>query len=159
MSDRKTKICTKCHKDKILSDFPKRKGCKYGVAPACHSCRYIWEKEWKRRKKLGLPNLSQEKIYKHPPKGHADNYRSQHYLYNYGITIAEYNEIYKNQNGCCAICKKHQAELIKVLHVDHDHKNQKIRGLLCYKCNVGLGSYNDDVELLLKAIEYLKLFS
>jgi len=44
------------------------------------------------------------------------------------------------------------------LAVDHDHKNGEVRGLLCHRCNVGLGNFQDNPELLLKAYKYLKDF-
>ena len=55
--------------------------------------------------------------------------------------------------GCCAICKTHQSKLGKTLEVDHDHDTGVIRGLLCHKCNVGLGYYETWKE---KSRKYLK---
>lgn len=75
---------------------------------------------------------------------------------NYGITINDYNKMFDEQNGCCAICGKHQSEFSKALHVDHDHITGKIRGLLCQKCNHGIGLFNDSVELLRIAASYLE---
>jgi protein-arginine kinase activator protein McsA len=56
------------------------------------------------------------------------------------------------QNGQCAICKKVQA---RTLHVDHCHNSSKVRGLLCQKCNMAIGLFNDNSDLLKKAIKYL----
>jgi hypothetical protein len=55
-----------------------------------------------------------------------------------------------------AILRKHQNELKTALAIDHDHRTGKIRGLLCMKCNRGMGYLNDDINLLQKAIEHLK---
>ena len=74
---------------------------------------------------------------------------------NYNITIETYEEIYRNQNGVCAICEKLNISG-KRLAVDHNHSTGKIRGLLCNKCNTGLGNFNDNSEFLFKASEYLK---
>ena len=61
------------------------------------------------------------------------------------------------QNGCCAICKGEEPSDFKGrLSIDHDHSSGKIRGLLCMKCNSGLGMFNDDEDILLNAIKYLK---
>ena len=54
----------------------------------------------------------------------------------YGIDLKQWNEAFQQQNGICAICKKP-----KKLVTDHDHKTGKFRGLLCNKCNVSLGWY------------------
>ncbi|MFA5153572.1 MAG: endonuclease VII domain-containing protein [Clostridia bacterium] len=78
----------------------------------------------------------------------------------YKITSEEYNELLEFQDGVCAICGKPETSKmkngeIKPLGVDHDHETQIIRGLLCSKCNCGLGHFNDNIELLQAAIIYL----
>lgn len=60
------------------------------------------------------------------------------------------------QNNCCKICNTHQNKLNSPLHIDHNHSTNKIRGLLCSKCNQGLGFFYDNIGLMEKAIEYLK---
>ncbi len=77
-------------------------------------------------------------------------------LKQYGITPKQYNEIFNKQEGKCAICDKHQNEFKRALFVDHNHITNKIRGLLCSKCNFILGNANDSIELLEKTIKYLK---
>jgi hypothetical protein len=63
------------------------------------------------------------------------------------------------QNDCCAICKRHKSEVTvkrkNHLCVDHNHSTGKIRGLLCDKCNRGIGLLCDDIDILKNAIEYL----
>jgi hypothetical protein len=57
----------------------------------------------------------------------------------------------------CPICKDSFKELnIKSIHLDHDHATGKIRGLLCFKCNAGLGQFKDSIESLKAAIAYLE---
>lgn len=77
---------------------------------------------------------------------------------NFGLTIDDYNQILKKQNGVCAICFK-KSEKAKgrwgKLYVDHCHKTGKIRGLLCNRCNLGLGHFEDSPELLFSATNYL----
>jgi hypothetical protein len=72
----------------------------------------------------------------------------------YGLTKEDYLEMLKFQNGVCAICCNPEKK--KRLAVDHCHNTGKIRGLLCTRCNTSIGRFNDDVELLQKAIDYLK---
>lgn len=76
----------------------------------------------------------------------------------YGITLSFYNQMFENQHGCCAICDKHQSELSQALGVDHNHRTQEIRGLLCKNCNAALGQFDGDVgtRLLRKAIGYIR---
>jgi hypothetical protein len=77
----------------------------------------------------------------------------------YSITKEQYDEMFMKQNGCCAICGIHHTSLTKKLYVDHDHDTKELRGLLCNKCNLGLGLFRDDVSLLQKATDYLSKFA
>jgi hypothetical protein len=72
----------------------------------------------------------------------------------YGLHPSGYNQMLVEQNKACAICKK-PVEPNKKLNVDHCHKSQKVRGLLCFKCNTILGLANDDPSILTNAISYL----
>lgn len=94
--------------------------------------------------------------------GGKEIYKRKEALRRYNISIDDYEKLFKEQNGLCAICK--QPETVKkYLSVDHDHSccdNHKscgkcIRGLLCHKCNKGLGMFNDNIELLKSAVKYL----
>jgi hypothetical protein len=83
-------------------------------------------------------------------------YKKDRYLFHmYGITLTEYNNLYNEQNGCCKICNKHQMEFKHNLSIDHCHKTNEIRGLLCVNCNHGLGKFQDNVTFLENAIKYL----
>lgn len=69
----------------------------------------------------------------------------------YGISLAQYDEMYAAQGGVCGICGKPQ---IRDLHVDHCHVTEKIRGLLCGTCNLALNNVVD-LEWLDKCRAYL----
>lgn len=57
----------------------------------------------------------------------------------YGITPADYARMLVRQGGVCAICgAPPPSGRVRRLHVDHDHASGKVRGLVCYHCNVGL---------------------
>lgn len=60
------------------------------------------------------------------------------------------------QNGCCAICGMSEEESKKSLNLDHDHETLVIRGLLCFRCNLVLGSVEDSPHILREAIKYLE---
>ena len=76
--------------------------------------------------------------------------------YNYNITLDEYDLNLELQDNACKICKTDASELSKKLAVDHCHDTGAVRGLLCNKCNVGLGQFNDDAMLLETALTYLQ---
>jgi Recombination endonuclease VII len=80
-----------------------------------------------------------------------------------GLTQTEYDALWTKQDGRCAICHAAQPRLINrgtqlhhALHIDHDHKTQRVRGLLCGKCNQGLGLFDEDSERLIAAAAYLE---
>ena len=73
----------------------------------------------------------------------------------YKITTEEYEAMLKKQNNQCAICNK---TIDKNLCIDHDHKSGIIRGLLCGKCNQGIGLLNEDISTFKRAIRYLKKY-
>jgi hypothetical protein len=63
-----------------------------------------------------------------------------------------------DHSGLCDICGAAKAGYgRKGFCIDHDHKTGIVRGMLCQKCNIGLGNFNDNLELLEKAIKYLAL--
>jgi len=76
----------------------------------------------------------------------------------YGITRADFAAMLAGQDGVCAICKRKCFG--SRLSVDHDHAlanmDEAVRGLLCRKCNAGLGAFADDPALLRAALEYLE---
>jgi len=65
--------------------------------------------------------------------------------------------MFAEQEGCCAICGKHQSEQKKRLEVDHCHETGHVRALLCTNCNTALGKFYDDPELLYRAADYLTI--
>lgn len=73
----------------------------------------------------------------------------------YGLSYEDWLKIWKNQDGKCAICGEIFTKPSNA-YTDHDHKTDEIRGLLCRKCNFGIGLFNDNPELLMNAIRYLQ---
>jgi hypothetical protein len=119
--------CKTCLETKPITEFFKHPASKFGRRKTCKSCSY--NKIDARAKRLKM---------------------------HYGITLQEYNEMFNRQNGCCAICKTHQSDLTVSLAVDHCHGTKKVRGLLCYNCNSGLGRFKDNISFLQEAINYLE---
>lgn len=73
----------------------------------------------------------------------------------YGITADQYDTMFRQQGGVCAICNGVNRDGRK-LFVDHDHGTGAVRGLLCNLCNRGIGNLRDSVTLLEAAVSYLK---
>jgi len=74
----------------------------------------------------------------------------------YGILKQDYIALHEAQNGRCAICGSDKPAKGQVfLHVDHNHDTGEVRGLLCAKCNIGIGHLNEDPDLLIAAALYL----
>lgn len=80
------------------------------------------------------------------------DYRDGQRAGRYGLSLAQYHALLARQGNACAICRK----AARVLCIDHCHMTGRVRGLLCRKCNGGLGFYDDDPELLRAALAYLE---
>ena len=74
----------------------------------------------------------------------------------YGITLAAYYQMLANQGGGCAICGRIEEPDGRRLSVDHCHSTGKVRGVLCFACNKGLGLFYDNTDWLRKAVNYLE---
>jgi len=72
------------------------------------------------------------------------------------MTLDDYDQMLIKQDHKCVICSRTPTELDKRLCVDHCHKTNKIRDLLCNNCNAGIGDFKHNVELLRNAIKYLE---
>lgn len=74
----------------------------------------------------------------------------------YDITLEEFDALLLSQGSCCAICGRDTpGTKRKQWHVDHCHRRDKVRGVLCHHCNVLLGNAKDSWIVLLNAIHYL----
>lgn len=141
------KCCFTCKEEKDITFFKKHtSGNTY--ESSCKKCR-------NRAREFRVKDKPKHKIRKHKL-----NYKAK-LKARYGISIDTYNEMLENQNNKCLICNnpetlKNRTGNIRRLSVDHCHDTQIVRGLLCSKCNHGLGMFKDKVSNLLKAIEYLK---
>ena len=125
--------------------------------------RKKYEKEWRNNNSERVKAYKKEWYANHKQQRqdylnkNKDKLREQHREYTklkkfkgYGITEEQYIEMFNKQKGKCAICETHQDNLKSPLHIDHNHKTGKVRALLCYKCNHGIGCFNDDIKLLSK---------
>jgi hypothetical protein len=78
----------------------------------------------------------------------------------YGLLLGAYAALLEAQGGACAICRKPETATyrgkVRALAVDHSPNTGEVRGLLCFRCNVGLGKFGDDAERLRAAADYLE---
>ena len=110
--------------------------------------------ERKRRKhaeyvKHRIEYLERNAAYKKTPAGKVAD-RNWRLKKRYYVNGATWDSMFKKQNGVCALCNERP-----VKHTDHCHVSGRLRELLCQKCNMGLGMFNDDPYLLMRAVKYL----
>ncbi len=86
--------------------------------------------------------------------------RNSQLLRDFGIDLKEYQRMFVAQGGVCAICKCEENTTRNGkplwLSVDHDHETDGVRSLLCKKCNIGLGAFQDNETHLESALAYLR---
>lgn len=89
-------------------------------------------------------------------KKNTDEFNARRWLRSlYGMTLEQYNGMLEDQGGVCKICGNTCVSRRR-LSVDHCHVTGKIRGLLCMKCNRGIGMLGDSPEMLDLASAYLR---
>ena len=134
------KRCSTCKTEKESSEFNKNKSGKFGLHNQCRDCTKLWkptpEALAKARKKT----------------------REWNRLKLTGFTPNDFEEKLTEQNNKCAICGTENPGATN-WHADHDHKTGQKRGILCHKCNTGLGLLKDDIDILCSAIEYLNHYT
>lgn len=108
-----------------------------------------WNKEYKRQ-------------YKKLRENHGTDLSLMKVCQERGITVEKYYQLLDEQDNKCAIClqeetcKDSKNDRIRRLSIDHCHITKKARGLLCQGCNVAIGRFKDDINLMERAIEYVK---
>jgi|SRR5215471_5710605 len=135
-----SKVCTKCNKEKLYSEFGHRGEAQGYLKSHCLKCTREYGRNH-RRKMLAL---------------------GYDYERKYNLTLEQYNKLVEKQDGKCAICKKIPDHTLRnglkssKLFVDHDEATKCVRGLLCQFCNAGIGQLHHSIDLLEAAIIYLR---
>lgn len=141
------KICNTCKVEKANKSFGVNNARPDNMSNICKECLSeqrklarirnpdVYKKQWGRNK-YSLPGASE----------------NRRLLAAYGITSNLKSFMSKKTDGKCEICKK-PSKLV----VDHDHHSGLVRGLLCSKCNRGLGHFDDNISLMLRALRYLQV--
>ena len=133
-----TKVCYSCKQEKQLTEFYKSTAS--GHQKECKKCNAERKSKW-HKTEVGKLSSANTKLKRR-----------------FGIDMAEYNRMLEKQEGKCLICESTESHLGHRLAVDHCHTTGAIRGLLCKSCNVGIGNLKDDINLVEKAVAYLKMF-
>ena len=164
-----TRVCSKCGVEKEVSAFHRCKRNKDGYSHQCKDCVNAYSRNWLANKP-GYNTANNQK-WRAKNRGHVRKKRVEEYQRDkkkvaalsrkwllrrqYNLTLKQYDEMLKAQGGVCAICGEDNGE--RNLVVDHNHETNKIRGLLCTKCNAALGLLGDDLPGLLAAASYLAM--
>lgn len=139
------KECRKCGRILPHSAFHQCKTTKYGTTYSCKECAC----------KRARENYAIRKT----KSGFKEGERNRQIRGAHGITLSEYREKLVLQNSQCAICKVKLLDHGHYTHLDHCHKTGKLRAFLCTNCNRGLGYFQDNVEFLSSAAQYLKFYA
>ena len=143
--------CIKCGIERSWNDFnpsPSRRP--FGLASMCKPCDLERKSGQKRTRWYAQPEIEREKA------------RCKALRKKFGITANQYDRMFEQQKGLCAICGEsevylhHATQKIARLAVDHNHKTGKVRELLCGNCNKGIGCLQENPEILEAAIAYLR---
>lgn len=133
------KSCTVCHRTLPVQDFKKSR-----QPPICKPCANAANQRWRKR---------------NPELYAAASKRSR--LVKYDLSVVEYDAMLLAQDHKCLIClqpetKTHPNGTLCELAVDHDHATGKVRGLLCNRCNRGVGNFRDDPSTCERAADYIR---
>lgn len=131
-----------CKKTKPVARFHKSTLTKSGYSSYCSPCKY------EANKRSNEKRLTDNRV------KFLNQRKNWHLKQMYGISLDEYNRLLEIQNGVCAICFK--SANARMLAVDHCHKSKKVRGLLCEKCNRGIGMFHDNPQTIISAAKYLE---
>lgn len=141
----KSPTCTRCGGP---GPFPPQKRKKNGLSSWCRECY--------RRKTRAYAKANPEKRTRAWRKAHPRILKGSKRLH--GMTQVQFDVLLVQQKNRCGICADPLGQG-KARHIDHDHKTNKVRSILCTNCNTGLGQFKEDPKRLLRAVAYLRRFN
>lgn len=151
-----TKRCTKCGQIKSIDSFYRLSRNTDGLNRQCKSCKKEYEKESRKTQRKADPEGFKKKRHQEYLNGKDKQLEKTRQRKYKEYTPGLFDELYLEQRGRCAICGTHQSELKTALCIEHNHDTNKIRGLLCNRCNIGIMNFKEDAENCLKAYQYLR---
>jgi hypothetical protein len=149
------KQCKKCGVvyPKAEGFFNTHSSTKDGFRHECKKCQREWSREyWKKNSQILNKRLRDWKN-SNPERKHDYN------LARFKLNHAEFESMLKEQGGCKICGTMERGRSGRNFSVDHCHKTNQVRGILCPTCNTGMGHFKDDPALLQKAANYLLNFN
>ena len=146
-------VCTVCLAAKTPQDFAIRTGTNR-PRRQCRKCVSIRVMANRRARDAALSaEVIRDRNRRYRLANQSENARNsrKRNLRRFGITIEQFEEMLERQADRCVLC----SDLMTSPHVDHDHLTGNVRGLLCQRCNMGLGLFRDNTTVLANAIAYL----
>lgn len=174
------KRCPKCGVDKPKAEFYKSSQTKSGIAVYCKDCsrglrkRFYYDnrswaiqqsREWRKQNPEKLNAQGRDWRARNRERARAtraawaENNRDKRlehskaaaWKYRYGLNRTEYKQFFVDHGSKCAICSTE-----KNLVIDHCHESGRLRGVLCRKCNLAIGHFDDDPKRIESAIKFLE---
>ena len=152
------KVCPQCKIEKDTSEFHRSSQHKDGLSQNCKDCNKARSATYRNSVHGKMMISLWNKKWCKTAAG-KECHRRNHLRLEYGMTLAQYDDMFQKQNGVCAICGKPETACVKgtqsSLSTDHDHVTGKVRGLLCGVCNKNIGVL-ENLEFMTKAQTYLR---
>jgi len=169
-----SKRCTQCGLVQALGNFYANKQCAYGVDSRCKACHRAKAREYRQANPekasaatKAWRDRNRDRVQAHRIRWKKDNPLSEKRYgirSRFNITDDEYLRLFEAQDYRCGICSVAVEPYSRDAHVDHAHSccpdkdrscGSCVRGILCASCNLGIGKFRDDPELLIGAAAYL----
>lgn len=153
----KLKVCRSCGEERPMLEFYAHRSTADKRANNCKKCSLATSAAWRAANREKVRENNKKWVEKNGEQAKKNGRRALLRLY--GLTPEKYDEMRAAQGGVCWICREDGEEwALRNLHVDHDHATNKVRGLLCGRCNMLLGYAKDSRELLARSITYLETY-
>ena len=164
------KLCGHCGSLKLLSEFGVNRKSRDGRRGECRACHNIYNKQlllknpqyresqqrnsrsWGKTHKLWKRQYIREYVATHSEQV-RDYKRRMKWGKKFGLTEEQVGHMYEEQNGRCRICGRTEGESKQSFCIDHDHTTGIIRGLLCVRCNLGLGFVEHHFDKIMEHLE------
>lgn len=181
-----TRLCRDCSEEKPLDDFPRNKSRPLGRGYVCRPCAAARTKAWTAKNKARAAatgkrwreanrdkqRASSRAYYARNTERLRERSRelnarlevkaAQRWVWikrKYGLTRDQWLHMFSMQQGACACCRSPNSGSKRGWHTDHNHRTQKVRGIVCHQCNMMIGAARDSIAILECGKEYLRAYS